>query len=91
MNTKRPTTNSSEIIERISNYVKDADWSVEELREELSRLGEDPDLLLKNIKAKILPLLQQTNTFINQNPLEIQADSSAPNLLSLIRKFTSKT
>jgi hypothetical protein len=58
MNTGKPTTDSTEILNRIDRFTYDADWTIEELREALSSQGINPDLALETIKSKLAPLYQ---------------------------------
>ena len=56
MNIEEPTTDSTEILNRIDRFTHDADWSVEELRESLRARGIDPDLALTTIKSRLAPV-----------------------------------
>jgi len=59
MNKKEPKSNSLEIMNRINEFTKDADWTVEELREELLNEGINPDKLVENVRKNILPFLSK--------------------------------
>ncbi len=56
MNTENPTTDSTEILNRIDRFTHDADWSVQDLRESLRAKGIDPDLALTTIKTRLAPI-----------------------------------
>lgn len=56
MNIEKPTTDSTEILNRIDRFTHDADWTVEDLRESLRAKGIDPDLALTTIKTKLAPV-----------------------------------
>lgn len=56
MNNEKPTTDSTEILNRIDRFAYDADWTVEELRESLRADGIDPDLALTTIKSRLAPI-----------------------------------
>ena len=56
MNTGKPTTDSTEILNRIERFTYDADWTIEELRESLQAQGIDPGLALTTIKSRLSPL-----------------------------------
>lgn len=56
MNTGKPTTDSTEILNRIDRFAYDADWSIEELRESLRAEDIDPDLALTTIKSRLAPV-----------------------------------
>lgn len=56
MNTEKPTTDSTEILNRIDRFTHDADWTVEDLRESLRAKGIDPDLALTTIKTRLAPI-----------------------------------
>jgi len=58
MNTKKPTTDSAEMLNRIDQFAFDADWTIEELRESLLAEGIDPDAALTEIKTRLAPLYQ---------------------------------
>jgi hypothetical protein len=57
MNTNDKKSNGLEIMSRINEFTKDADWSVEELREELINEKINPDELIENVMRTILPFL----------------------------------
>lgn len=56
MNIEKPTTDSTEILNRIDRFTHDADWTVEDLRESLRAKGIDPDLALTTIKTRLAPV-----------------------------------
>lgn len=58
MNTKNPTINSTEILNRIDRFTSDVDWTIEELRESLVADGIDPDQALENIKVRLAPFVK---------------------------------
>lgn len=58
MNIEKPTTDSTEILNRIDRFTHDADWTVEDLRESLRARGIDPDLALTTIKTRLAPIYQ---------------------------------
>lgn len=49
----KPTTDAREILRRIDRFCADADFTIEELREDLISDGIDPDEILRKIKARI--------------------------------------
>ena len=57
MNTKNPTINSTEVLNRIDRFTSDVDWTIEELRESLIADGIDPDQALENIKMRVAPFI----------------------------------
>jgi hypothetical protein len=52
----KPTTDAKELLRRIDRFTADADYTVEELKEQLRNEGVDPDELLRKVKARIEPL-----------------------------------
>jgi hypothetical protein len=52
----KPTTDAKELLRRIGRFTADADYTVEELKEQLRNEGVDPDELLRKVKARIEPL-----------------------------------
>ncbi len=63
MNAKKKNENA-EILDRINQFTKDADWSVEEIRNELINEGVNPDVSLKNIRQRIHQLLQKDEEIV---------------------------
>ena len=68
MNQKKPKSNSLEIMDRINEFTKDADWTVEELREELLNEGINPDELVEKVRKNILPFLSENQKIENVEP-----------------------
>jgi hypothetical protein len=91
MNTNDKKSNGLEIMSRINEFTKDADWSVEELREELINDEINPDALIENVMRTIRPFLptikEKSENLVQIEQVESLDDS--PTLLSLLRKFTS--
>jgi hypothetical protein len=65
MNAKKKNENG-EILDRINQFTRDADWSIEELRADLRNEGVDPDELIKKVRQRINPLLQKDNKKIDE-------------------------
>lgn len=90
MITKEPTNNSTEILNRVDRFTSDSDWSAEELRHSLKADGIDPNEALKNIKARLAPVIKlkdspQVET--NQVLAELLATKVFPGILAAAMKL----
>lgn len=63
--------NYLEIMNRIDEFTKDADWSIEELREDLMNEGINPDKLIERVRQNILPLLSEDEKEIKNEWLNL--------------------
>lgn len=79
------------IWERVERYARGAEWSIEELCEELSEEGVDAEELVRTVRARIEPLLRRTSNNDEGGTDENSSGNSAPNLLSLVRGETTDT
>lgn len=88
MNTKDVRHSDAEVWERVERYARNADLSLEELREELINEGLNPDELIRKVRGKIEPLLPDaSNNFDDDN----REQTPPSNLLSLVRQETTDT
>jgi hypothetical protein len=91
MNTKDLSHSDAEAWERIERYARNADSSVEELRQELIEEGVDPDELIQTVRRKIDRLLPNASNHPDTNNKEAVSNSGPANLLSLVRQETTDT
>lgn len=91
--------NYLEIINSIDKFTRDADWSVEELREELLNEGINPDELIEKVRNKIVPFLSEIQETENEeikkkDKVQVLNDQAkklvelSPTLLSLLWQAT---
>ena len=59
---RKPIRESGTLLQRISRWSSDADWSAAELRDALRQGGVDPDFLVRQVMSDLQPLLQASDT-----------------------------
>jgi len=59
---RKPVRESGTLLQRISRWSSDADWSTAELRDALRQGGVDPDHLVRQVMSNLQPLLQASDT-----------------------------
>ena len=59
---RKPVRESGKLLQRISRWSSDAEWSTAELRDALRQGGVDPDHLVRQVMSDIQPLLQASDT-----------------------------
>jgi hypothetical protein len=53
----KPTTDSAELLRRIDRFCFDADYTIDELKDEMREEGIDPDELLRDVKERTKHLI----------------------------------
>ena len=59
---RKPIRESGELLQRISRWSSDADWTTAELRDALRQGGIDPDHLVRQVMSNLQPLRRAADT-----------------------------
>ena len=59
---RKPIRESGKLLQRISRWSSDADWTTAELRDALRQGSVDPDHLVRRVMSNLQPLLQASDT-----------------------------
>lgn len=84
---RKPIENGAELFHRINRLSAEAEWTTEELRQELREGGVDPDQLVSGARAKVEQL--RRNSSENMRAVETSDDSETH--LSVLAELRTRT